>query len=61
MTPKSNCKQNRPVSTSGSAFFEAVRPMRGLSMSEIALKFQIRWLVILFCLSVWVAIACWLA
>ncbi|EHS49499.1 hypothetical protein PDO_3167 [Rhizobium sp. PDO1-076] len=29
-------------------------------MSEIALKFQLRWLVIIFCLSVWAAIACWL-
>jgi hypothetical protein len=28
-------------------------------MSEIALRLQLRWLVLLFCLSFWVAVAYW--
>lgn len=32
---------------------------RGFSMSEMALKLQIRWLVLIFCLSFWLAVAYW--
>ena len=46
---------------SRSEFAEAAGLVRDLSMSEVALKFQLRWLALILCLTFWAAVIIWVA